>query len=142
MRYVLRFGKCYVLRSLGTAKRNTSAKQCLRFARPPFRPTFWVLCRRNNYYVLRYIVTFWVKFLRFGKCYVLRPYRARSMRAHSGADHRMLQRSVSCLLVAVYSQESLCNVSIAFLCVRVATCDLSSMLLQLNLIILTKLQII
>ena len=43
MRYVLRFGKCYVLRSLGTAKRNTSAKRktMLRFAKPPF--TFCVV---------------------------------------------------------------------------------------------------
>ena len=35
------------------AKRNTAAKRktLLRFARPPF--TFWVMCRKNNSYVLR-----------------------------------------------------------------------------------------
>ena len=42
MRYVLLFGKCYVLRSLWTAKYNTAAKRktMLRLARPPFK--FWV----------------------------------------------------------------------------------------------------
>ena len=64
---LLRFALiCYVLRyvstfwemlrfaaSIGTAKRNTAAKRktLLRFARPPF--TFWVISRKNIYYVLR-----------------------------------------------------------------------------------------
>ena len=66
LRYVLRFGKCYVLGSLGTAKCNTGAKHktMLRFARPPF--TFWVLCRRNNYYVLRNLLRFALSFYVLG----------------------------------------------------------------------------
>ena len=54
----------YVLRSLGTAKRNTSTKRktMLRFARPPFT---WS-------YAVEIIITFCVKLLRFGlSSYVL-----------------------------------------------------------------------
>ena len=73
LRYVLSFGKCYVLRSLGTTKRNTSAnvKECY-VLRDPY------LCFGS--YAVEIIITFCLKLLRFGlssyvlwKCYVLRP---------------------------------------------------------------------
>ena len=56
--YVLRM--YYVLRSLGTAKRNTSAKQCYVLRDPHLR---------FGSYAVEIIITFCVKLLRFGLSY-------------------------------------------------------------------------
>ena len=65
LRYVLRFGECYALPSVGTGNRNTSAKRktVLRFARSQLH---------FGSYAVEINITFCVKLLRFGlSSYVL-----------------------------------------------------------------------
>ena len=103
MRYVLRFGKCYVLRSLETAKRNAAAK----------RKQCYVLRDhhlRFGSYSGEIVITFCVNLLRFAlRFYVLGnvtfcgptcPLDSRCHKSDEGASHSITM-ALLCFFVVI-----------------------------------------